>query len=121
MLLQRLRHGFLRDIVSAMVLALVLLAGIAQARASTENAAHAGFAGAFELCLQSGKAGNTPAHPDHDCDECRLPGLSAALLPAALPQSLGEITQHLQPAAFGPQVATRPSFHPEARGPPARG
>jgi hypothetical protein len=116
--LRRLIAPF-RDLSLAFLAALVLLAGVAQARAGTEMAGKAHFAGGFALCLQSGLSGEGP-DPDHDCDQCRLP--SSASLPA-LPESiahrLARMAEAKRPKFRAALPSDAPRSRPEARGPPA--
>lgn len=116
--LRRFLSGY-RDLSLAFLAALVLLAGVAQARTATELAGKAHFAGGFALCLQSGLSGDSP-DPDHDCDQCRIP--VSAGTPMAAP-SLSQPVFHARGAALLPARAGLPSraptSRPEARGPPA--
>lgn len=118
MALARFRTGFCRDLIAALLIAFAMLSGIVQARAATETAASKGFAGAFELCLQSGHAGGLTTPHDHDCDACRLPGLVGA--PAVERGQLLERDAR-RVMVLEPRVtwgATPHLFLPEARGPP---
>jgi hypothetical protein len=115
------KSSFLRESLAALICALVLLAGVVQARAATEQAAKSGFANALVLCQQKSLAGDGP-EPDAGCDHCRLP----------LPLTTGAAA-HLSTLAkrdiicspLGSRVetsdgATR-TILPEARGPPQQG
>lgn len=108
-----------RDLSLACLAALMLLAGVAQARAATELAGKAHFAGGFALCLQSGLSGDSP-EPDHDCDQCRVPALAG--VPAG-PANIGQPIEHLREPARAMarigQPSRAPTSRPEARGPPA--
>jgi hypothetical protein len=121
MVLQRLRSGIWRDIIIAWAIALALLAGVMQGRAATENAARHGFASPFELCLQSGTAEEVPAHGEHDCDQCRLPGLTGILTLFAPELPMAAIANAVAHSAA--PVAVDDAFYlfPEARGPPVAG
>ncbi len=119
--MNRLRHflAHARDLSIAFLAALVLLAGVAQARAGTEAAGKAHFAGGFALCLQSGLLGDSP-DPDHDCDQCRIP-VSANLpgLPCGIGQPAFSVAKATPPAIRPGLPSSAPSSRPEARGPPA--
>ncbi|PPD15913.1 MAG: hypothetical protein CTY25_04255 [Methylobacterium sp.] len=108
-----------RDLSLACLAALVLLAGVAQARAATELAGKAHFAGGFALCLQSGLSGDSP-DPDHDCDQCRVPAMAGVpAAPASLGQPVERLRETTRPVARIGQPSRAPTSRPEARGPPA--
>ena len=116
--LRSLLSGY-RDLSIAFLAALVLLAGVAQARAATELAGKSHFAGGFALCLQSGLSGEGP-DPDHDCDHCRIPGLAnMPKLPEGLASPILRVSEFAAPLARAGQPSTAPTSRPEARGPPA--
>lgn len=118
MALARFRSGLCRDLIAALLLALAMLSGVVQARAATETAANKGFAGAFELCLQSAASGGHQTPHDHDCDECRIPGLNAALAVSA-PHLLVRDAFRQAPARLGVAAVEAPDLYlPDARGPP---
>lgn len=108
-----------RDLSLAFLAALVLLAGVAQARTATELAGKAHFAGGFALCLQSGLTGDSP-DPDHDCDQCRLPGsVSLPSLPLGMASPILRLSEACPPVAWIGLPSNSPTSRPEARGPPA--
>ncbi len=108
-----------RDLSLAFLAALVLLAGVAQARTATELAGKAHFAGGFALCLQSGLAGDNP-DPDHDCDQCRLPAsVSLPTLPMGMAAPVLRLAESATPFARAALPSAAPRSRPEARGPPA--
>ena len=117
----RLRRFLARsqDLSIAILAALVLLAGVAQARMATELAGKSHFAGGFALCLQSGLSGDSP-DPDHDCDQCRVTG-SAPIpaAPLAVSAPLRRSAEIARPLSREGQPSAAPSSRPEARGPPA--
>lgn len=114
----RFRSGLFRDLVVALLLALAMLSGVMQARAATESAASRGFAGAFELCLQSATSGGLQTPHDHDCDECRIPGLATALA-VDPPRLLERDITRFEPALARAMPANAPELYlPDARGPP---
>lgn len=116
----RLRRLFApyRDLSIAFFAALVLLAGVAQARAGTEAAGKAHFASGFALCLQSGLSGDSP-DPDHDCDQCRLPAsASLPVLPASVSQPYARISEASPAFPRLGLPSQAPTSRPEARGPP---
>jgi hypothetical protein len=119
-MLERLRHRTepFRALIAGALIALTVLAGIAQARAMGEAGLRNGFANHLTLCLQNGADGSLPS-VDHDCDACRIPATFA--LPALGP-AVG-IPQH---AALSPirvaELSARLSTYratPPSRGPPA--
>lgn len=108
-----------RDLSLAFLAALVLLAGVAQARAGTEAAGKAHFAGGFALCLQSGLSGDSP-DPDHDCDQCRIPAsVNLPTLPIGMAAPVLGQAESATPLARLGLPSTAPTSRPEARGPPA--
>lgn len=116
--LRSLLSGY-RDLSIAFLAALVLLAGVAQARAATELAGKSHFAGGFALCLQGGLSGEGP-DPDHDCDQCRIPGATnVPEVPEGPANPIWRVFEAAAPLARAGQPSTAPTSRPEARGPPA--
>jgi hypothetical protein len=115
---RRFLSGY-RDLSIAFLAALVLLAGVAQARAGTELAGKSHFAGGFALCLQGGLSGEGP-DPDHDCDQCRVPALAnMPKLPEGFASLALRVSEVAAPIARAGQLSAAPTSRPEARGPPA--
>lgn len=115
------RPSLFRESLAALICALVLLAGVVQARAGTEQAAKSGFASALVLCQQKSLAGDGP-EPSPNCDHCRLPFpiATGAANPASM-LAAREITRSPLGLLTQNSHETRGTILPEARGPPKQG
>jgi hypothetical protein len=114
------KSSLLRECVGALLCALVLLAGVMQARAGTEIAAKSGFASAFTLCQQNGMGSGSP-EPDPNCDHCRVPtpltlGSVAVTLTCLRVAMAEDRAWPTSAQVVSPRILTL-----EARGPPHRG
>lgn len=115
------KPSFLCESLAAWICALVLLAGVVQARAVTEQAAMSGFASALVLCQQNALSGDGP-QADSSCDHCRVPVPLAAGTPVPVSWLIARAIICL-PLSLPIQahIEARHLFLPEARGPPAQG
>ena len=115
------KPSFLRESLAALICALVLLAGVVQARAGTEQAAKSGFASALVLCQQNALSGDGP-QPDSSCDHCRVPVPLATGAPAPVSLLMArDIIRSPLSLPIQAHVEARQVFLPEARGPPVQG
>jgi hypothetical protein len=115
------KPSFLRESLAAWICALVMLAGVVQARAGTEQAAKTGFASALVLCQQNALSGDGP-QPDSSCDHCRvpIPLATGALAPVSLLIARDIIRSPLL-LPIQAHIEARHLFLAEARGPPGQG
>jgi hypothetical protein len=115
------KPSLFRESLAALICALVLLAGVVQARAVTEQAAKSGFASALVLCQQKSLSGEG-TEPDSNCDHCRVPLPLATDTPRALSSVMARDIVR-SPLRLPAEVRTGASgtILPDARGPPKQG
>ncbi|MBN8533093.1 MAG: hypothetical protein J0L51_03290 [Rhizobiales bacterium] len=115
------KPSLFREGLAALICALVLLAGVVQARAGTEQAAKSGFASVLALCQQKSQSGDGP-EPDTNCDHCRLPMPLATGAPEVISTlSARVIVRSKLCLPDQGSAQTGRTLLPEARGPPMQG
>lgn len=115
------KPSLFRESLAALICALVLLAGVMQARAGTEQAAKSGFASALVLCQQKSLSGEGP-EPDSNCDHCRVPIPLVTGTPCAnATLSVRDFDRLTTDRFLQVRTEANRTILPEARGPPKQG
>ncbi len=115
----RLRHPLLREIIIALLCAIMALWGIAQARAQGGKIADPTNQTAFMLCTPQSLSGDSEAPANHDCGDCCLPN------PVAVPRYRAPLALRyhrivaVEPQTGAPVPQRSATLLPWSRGPPA--